>query len=119
MLQGVIVLNHESYGMERWQGTLIYWALVALATAINIWGSRLLSLVESMSLLIHVCAFVAIFTVLWVCSPDKHSAEFVFTTFLNSSGWSSDGVAWSIGMLSSCYVLTGIVILQLWRVARG
>ncbi|KAL4767879.1 amino acid/polyamine transporter I [Aspergillus nidulans var. acristatus] len=107
MLQGVIVLNHESYGMERWQGTLIYWALVALATAINIWGSRLLSLVESMSLLIHICAFVAIFTVLWVCSPDKHSAEFVFTTFLNSSGWSSDGVAWSIGMLSSCYVLTG------------
>ncbi|KAL4738369.1 amino acid/polyamine transporter I [Aspergillus similis] len=107
MLQGVIVLNHESYGMDRWQGSLIYWALIALAAAINIWGSRLLSLVESVSLLIHVSAFIAIFTILWVCSPDKHSAEFVFTTFLDNSGWSSDGVAWSIGMLSSCYVLTG------------
>ncbi|KAL4972643.1 putative GABA permease [Aspergillus desertorum] len=103
MLQSVIVLNHESYGMDRWQGTLIYWALVALGTAINIWGSLLLSIVENVSLIIHVCAFIAIFTVLWVSSPDKHSAGFVFTTFLNSSGWSSDGIAWSIGMLSSCY----------------
>ncbi|RDW68715.1 putative GABA permease [Aspergillus mulundensis] len=107
MLQGVVVLNDETYGMARWQGTLIYWAFVALGTVINIWGSRLLSLVETMALVIHVCAFIAIFTVLWVCSPVKHSAEFVFTTFLNNSGWSSSGLAWSIGMLSSCYVLTG------------
>ncbi|KAL4902019.1 hypothetical protein BDW74DRAFT_187028 [Aspergillus multicolor] len=107
MLQGVVVLNDETYGMARWQGTLLYWAFVALGMVINIWGSRFLSLVETMALVIHVCAFIAIFVALWVCAPVKHSAEFVFTTFLNNTGWSSSGVAWSIGMLSSCYVLTG------------
>lgn len=107
MIQGVVALHHESYGVERWQGTLIYWALIAMGTAINIWGSRLLSIVETISLVVHICAFIAIFAVMWACTPAKHSADFVFATFLNSSGWSSSGVAWSIGMLSSCYVLAG------------
>ncbi|BCS28349.1 uncharacterized protein APUU_61397S [Aspergillus puulaauensis] len=107
MIQGVVALHHESYGMERWQGTLIYWALIGMGTAINIWGSRLLSVVETISLVVHICAFIAIFAAMWACTPAKHSADFVFATFLNSSGWSSSGVAWSIGMLSSCYVLAG------------
>ncbi|PYI06804.1 putative GABA permease [Aspergillus sclerotiicarbonarius CBS 121057] len=107
MIQGLVVLNHETYEMERWQSTLIYWALVGLGTVINIWGSRLLSFVEGMSLLVHICAFIANVAVMWACSPTKHSAEFVFTSFVNNSGWSSNGVAWSIGLLSSCYVLAG------------
>ncbi|PWY94742.1 putative GABA permease [Aspergillus sclerotioniger CBS 115572] len=107
MIQGLVVLNHETYEMERWQSTLVYWALVGLSTVINIWGSRLLSFVEGVSLLIHICAFIANIAVIWACSPTKHSADFVFTSFVNNSGWSSDGVAWSIGLLSSCYVLAG------------
>ena len=105
MIQGLVVLNHETYEMKRWQSTLVYWALVGLSTAINIWGRRLLSVVEGVSLLVHICAFIAITAVLWACSPTKHSAMFVFTSFVNNSGWSSNGVAWSIGLLSSCYVL--------------
>ncbi|OOG00708.1 hypothetical protein ASPCADRAFT_125721 [Aspergillus carbonarius ITEM 5010] len=105
MIQGLVVLNHETYEMKRWQSTLVYWALVGLSTAINIWGRRLLSVVEGVSLLVHICAFIAITAVLWACSPTKHSAKFVFTSFVNNSGWSSNGVAWSIGLLSSCYVL--------------
>ncbi|KAM0294482.1 hypothetical protein ACHAPM_011129 [Fusarium culmorum] len=42
-----------------------------------------------------------------VVSPTKHTPEFVFTTFENNSGWTNDAVAWSIGLLSSCYVLIG------------
>ena len=42
-----------------------------------------------------------------VVSPSKHTPEFVFTKFENNSGWDNDAVAWSIGLLSSCYVLIG------------
>jgi hypothetical protein len=107
MIQGLLTLNQESYEAQRWQGSLIYWALVAMGAVINTWGSRLLSFAEGASLIVHVMAFVANFIVMWVCSPVKHSALFVFTLFQNNSGWPSDGIAWSIGMLSSCYVLTG------------
>jgi hypothetical protein len=90
MVQGLITLNSESYVFQRWHGTMIYWALLLGSGAMNIWGTRLV-----------------VFIVMWVCAPVKHSASFVFTLFENNSGWSSDGVSWSIGMLSSCYVLAG------------
>ncbi|GAB1214271.1 hypothetical protein ATERTT37_003433 [Aspergillus terreus] len=66
--------------MTRWHGTMLYWGLIGLGAIVNIWGSRLISLVESASLLIHVIAFI---------------------------GWANNGVPWCIGMLSSCYVLVG------------
>jgi hypothetical protein len=79
MIQGLLTLNQESYEAQRWQGSLIYWALVAMGAVINTWGSRLLSFAEGASLIVHVMAFVANFIVMWVCSPVKHSALFVFT----------------------------------------
>ncbi|RAK80052.1 putative GABA permease [Aspergillus fijiensis CBS 313.89] len=107
MVQGLVVLTRETYQPQRWHVSLIYWAMVGLATVLNVWGSRLLSLVEAISLLIHLVGFVAILIAVWVCAPATNDAHFVFTTFINSTGWSSDGLAWCLGMLSSCYVLTG------------
>ena len=37
----------------------------------------------------------------------KNTASFVFTEVSNSSGWSSDGVSWLVGLLSSVYPLLG------------
>lgn len=41
--------------------------------------------------------------VLTVCTKDKHTASFIFTDFENRLGWSNDGVAWCIGLLTSVY----------------
>lgn len=57
--------------------------------------------------MLHVIFFIAIIVTMAVKSPSKHSAEFVFSHFENNSGWSNNAVAWSIGLLSSCYVLIG------------
>lgn len=66
-----------------------------------------MALIENASLIIHVVVFAVILVVMWVCAPSNHTASFVFTLFQNNSGWKSDGVSWSIGMLSSCYALAG------------
>ncbi|PWY64570.1 GABA permease [Aspergillus eucalypticola CBS 122712] len=107
MIQGLVVLTCETYQPQRWHLSMIYWALVGLSTALNIWGSRLFSLVETASLIIHLVGFLVVLIVMWVCVPIKHDASFVFTTFLNSTGWPSNGLSWCLGMLSSCYVLAG------------
>jgi amino acid transporter len=56
---------------------------------------------------LHVTFFIAIIVTMAVTSPTKHSPEWVFSHFENNSGWGNDAVAWSIGLLSSCYVLIG------------
>jgi choline transport protein len=37
----------------------------------------------------------------------KNSSSFVFTEVSNTSGWSSDGISWLVGLLSSVYPLLG------------
>ncbi|RMJ08802.1 hypothetical protein CDV36_011599 [Fusarium kuroshium] len=108
MVQGLLVLNYpETYTYERWHGTLMYWAILIGAASICIFCSNILPLIEKASLVLHVALFFVILIVMCVVSPTKNSAAWVFTSFENNSGWSSDGAAWCIGMLSSCYVLIG------------
>ncbi|KAF9774744.1 hypothetical protein IL306_007217 [Fusarium sp. DS 682] len=107
-IQGLLVLNYpDSYVFERWHGTMLFWAVLLGSACICIFCSNKLPLIEKLTLVLHVVFFIAIIITMAVTSPTKHSAEFVFSHFENNSGWSNNAVAWSIGMLSSCYVLIG------------
>lgn len=55
---------------------------------------------------LHMAGFLAILTTLGVMAP-KNSPSFVFTEVSNTSGWSNDGIAWLVGLLSSVYPLLG------------
>jgi amino acid transporter len=108
MIQGLLVLNHpETYVFERWHGTLLYWAILIGAASVCIFCNHILPLVEKISMTLHVALFLIILIVMCAVSPTKNSAAYVFTTFENNSGWSSNGAAWCIGMLSSSYILIG------------
>ncbi|OAG44290.1 hypothetical protein AYO21_01286 [Fonsecaea monophora] len=105
--QALITLNHpDTYVPQRWQGMLFYWLVLLYAAAVNIWGSKILPHTNLASGVLHILGFVTIFIVLGVMAP-KHSADYVFAQVSNSSGWSSDGVAWLIGLLSSVYPFLG------------
>ncbi|KAI8665183.1 hypothetical protein NCS56_00953400 [Fusarium sp. Ph1] len=107
-IQGMLVLNYPTlYTFERWHGTLLYWAILIGSAGICILCSNILPLVEKVTMALHVIFFIIILVVMVAVSPTKHSAAFVFTDFQNNSGWASDGIAWCIGLLSSCYVLIG------------
>ncbi|KIW20995.1 hypothetical protein PV08_01574 [Exophiala spinifera] len=105
-IQGLVVLNYPDYAPKRWQGTLMYWAILLVSWLVNTVGIKLMPLVENGVLFFHVLTFLAVLIPLVVLSPHKN-ADFVFTSFDNNSGWSSDGVAWCLGLLSATYVLAG------------
>jgi amino acid transporter len=107
MLQGIIVLNYPDYSYKRWHGTMLYWAFLGLATLVNVFAIRSLPRVLHATFGLHVVLWAVLVIVICIVSPAKNTAEFVFTTYINESGWSSDGVAFSIGLLSSTYVLAG------------
>ena len=41
-------------------------------------------------------------------SPAKQSSEFVWTTFINRSGWSANGVVFLTGLITPNYMFAGI-----------
>ncbi|KAK4556924.1 hypothetical protein LTR86_005905 [Recurvomyces mirabilis] len=105
-IQGLMILNYPDYTPERWHGTLLMWAYLAVLFAANVWGIRLLPLIELMGGVCHIAFFIMMLIVLVVLSP-RSSAEFVFTTFTNGGGWQSDGVSWCIGLLTVVYSFVG------------
>lgn len=92
---------------KPWQDSCIYWGITLVALAFNLWGNRILPYIQNAILAFHVGFFFIIFIALLALKPEANSAKFVFTEFRNSTGWSSDGVAWFLGMLTSCYVMIG------------
>jgi len=106
MLQGLIVLNVEAYEPSRWQGTLLYWAVLLIAVAVNILGIRVFPHIETLAFIFHICLFFVILVPLVYLSPQS-SAAFVFADIENAGGWQSNSVSWCIGLLTSAWSFVG------------
>lgn len=106
-IQGLLVLNHpDSYGFERWHGTLLVIAVSCFSVIFNTVAAKQLPMVEGLVLILHVFGFFAILIPLWILAP-RNSASKVFTEFSNSGGWSNLGLSFLIGMLSPVFTLLG------------
>ncbi|KAK4546356.1 hypothetical protein LTR36_002033 [Oleoguttula mirabilis] len=105
-IQGLMILNYDFYVPERWHGTLLMWAVISIMFAFNVWGIRILPMIELLGGVCHIVFFIMILVALVVLAPQS-SADSVFTKFVNGGGWASDGVSWSIGLLTVVYCFVG------------
>lgn len=107
LIIGAIALFHSTYEAKRWHQFLIYIAYTLAAFIFNAYTTRLLSLFNQAALIWSLTGFVVICITLLSCaSPDFQSAKFVFTNFINETGW-PDGIAWLLGLLQGGFGLTG------------
>jgi choline transport protein len=105
IIQGLIIQNYPNYIPKLWHGTLLMWAVLLLPFLCNIFARRILPALEIVGAVGHLAFFLAFVITLGVLSPPS-SASFVFTQSITGlSGWSSPGVQWCIGLLSSAFPL--------------
>lgn len=106
LIQGLIVLNDETYHFERWHGTLLVIAITAFSILFNTFLAKRLPLVEGLVLILHILGFFGVLIPLWVLAP-RNSTEVVFKDFVNVGGWSSTGLSVMVGMLTTVYGMLG------------
>lgn len=107
LIVGMISLYNPDYAPQRWQEFLIYLAYAFASAAIVALASNLLPGINSVAISWSILGFLIIsITVLACAAPDFHSAEFVFTDFINATGW-PDGIAWLLGLLQGSLGLAG------------
>jgi choline transport protein len=106
MIQGLLILDYPNYVPQNWHGTLLVIAITAFCILFNTVLARRLPIVEGMVLIIHVLGFFAVLIPLWVLAPRSDPSD-VFTQFLNLGGWSTNGLAFMVGLLSPIYTLIG------------
>lgn len=104
--QGLLIFNNPNYTNQLWHGTLMYFAIVLLAVFVNVYLIKFLPYLEAIILVLHIGLFFTILVPIVYLAP-QHSAEFVFTDFENLGGWSSNGMAWCVGLLTCAYPFTG------------
>ena len=107
MILALAQLNHPSYSPELWQGTLVFWGVMLVATLVNTFASQYLPKLESAILVLHIGGFFAILIPLVHLSKEKVSAHDVFTVFENGGGWPSTTLSVFVGLLGSVFATYG------------
>ncbi|KAH6949611.1 amino acid/polyamine transporter I [Fusarium avenaceum] len=106
MILGLTSLNDNSFEPKLWQGTLLFWAILAFAVFINILVSSALPKFEGLILILHVLGFFAILIPLVILGPHQDSKE-IFTTFVNNGRWPSQGLSFMVGMMGNSFAFIG------------
>lgn len=99
IIEGLIILNNDSYQPEQWHGTLLVIACVSFAIIFNTSLAKQLPLIEGLLLIVHVLGLFAIIIPLWILGP-RNSGKDALLKFTNAGGWSTTGTAVSIGLLT-------------------
>lgn len=125
LIVGIIALWNPDYEATRWQQFLLYIGYTIVAFLINAFGNSFLSQFNQAALIWSLTGFVVICITVLACSSGRYaSAEFVFTDFVNETGWpgqifqipmnsmslltpKKDGIAWLLGLLQGSLGLIG------------
>ncbi len=104
----------EGYSLQR--TFLLFLVVLVLVSAVNIFSSHLLAIINNVSVWWHVAGSVIVVAILWLI-PDKHaSADYVFTGHVNNTGGlfggSDSGLGFwfyilPLGFLLTQYTITG------------
>jgi len=100
--------NKPDYVSKRWHATLLMWVLTIFPCVANFWLPRFINLLETGGAAWMVVSFVVNIVVL-AAKAKKSSAQYVFQTLTHGvSGWQNPTVAWSLGILTATFPLTGL-----------
>ncbi|KAI0505243.1 putative GABA permease [Xylaria bambusicola] len=105
LLQSVIILLDPGYTPKPWQSLLFFWVILAFAVFINTIASKILAQFEGLILVLHIFGFFGVLIPLVYLSP--HEDTSIFTTFVNTGEWSSQGLSFFIGLPAAVFSLIG------------
>ncbi|BGP33126.1 hypothetical protein JCM10296v2_004915 [Rhodotorula toruloides] len=112
LLLGMYGLSHDEFESQPYQTFVIYTGFIVIATFINIYGSRLLPLINSAAIIWSLAgATVILIVCLATSAPNYQSASYVFGTLINETGF-PNGIAFILGLLQSSFGLIGIDALS-------
>lgn len=106
IIQGLIKLNYPTYDAKLWQGTLLTWAVIAVAIFINVFMPNFFPKLEIMILVLHALGFVAIVATL-LSTAKLGSASSVWLTAFNGGGWPTQGLSLCVGFLGNIATFVG------------
>ncbi|KAF9892114.1 hypothetical protein FE257_002520 [Aspergillus nanangensis] len=108
LVLGMAIFYNPSYQAETWHYFMLYQAASLVCTVYNIFLMKRTAWVQDIGFCLSISSFLVILVTSLARSTHKQSAEFVWTTFFNNTGWTSDGIVFLTGLVSPNYIYAGI-----------
>jgi amino acid permease (GABA permease) len=95
------------FDTRPWHTIVLFAAILALHGVLNSFGVRLIAVLNNVSVWWHILGVLVIVGVLTLVPAKHQSASFVFTHFVNNTGWHSTLYVLLLGLLLAQYTFTG------------
>ncbi|KAJ9206539.1 hypothetical protein DTO164E3_780 [Paecilomyces variotii] len=100
---GLWQLGHPDFVIETWHSVVAYEIISFWCFLFNCVG-KVLPKVATATLYISLISFVVILITVPATAHHHASAKDVFAKFVNNTGWSSDGIAYIVGLMNPNWV---------------
>lgn len=106
LVEALVQIYHPDWSFTNWQATLVMMFFLFTAVYLNTYGARLIPMIESISLFLHIAGWIVTIVPLWVLAP-KNSASDVFGPVINGGGWSNTGTSFMVGSITVLFCTLG------------
>ncbi|KAF7560390.1 hypothetical protein G7046_g3750 [Stylonectria norvegica] len=108
VITGIAMFLHPSYLVESWHVFVIFQFLNIVFVCYNMFLMKRTSWLHDIGFGISLLGFLAILITCLARNPPKQADSFVWGTFVNSSGWSSNGVVFLVGLVNPNFIYSGL-----------
>lgn len=100
MIMGFWRLFHPDHSTKSWELFVIYQLINVFLVVFNCYG-KYLPFIANGALYISLFSYTVITITVLVCARGRYqSADFVFVTFENNTGWQSSAIAFIVGLIN-------------------
>ncbi|GAA5833898.1 hypothetical protein JCM3766R1_002462 [Sporobolomyces carnicolor] len=104
---GLVVAYNPDYVQKPGHLVALYLGMVLVFFLANLFLIKILDRMTVTFAIVNISSVVATIIALAACAPVKATPKFVFTGFLNETGWSSKGLVFLLGLLQSSFTVIG------------
>jgi amino acid permease (GABA permease) len=95
------------FDTRPWHTIVLFAAILVLHGVLNQFGVTIVSILNNVSVWWHIVGVLVIVLALAIAPSHHQSASFVFTHFVNNTGWGSSFYVVLLGLLLAQYTFTG------------
>ncbi|EHK50820.1 hypothetical protein TRIATDRAFT_54405 [Trichoderma atroviride IMI 206040] len=106
-LMTLIMFYHPDFIPHPWHQFLFYQSFGLIIFIYNLLALKKLPVTHFIGFFLCISVFFGSFLAILILSSPKASSQFVWTTFINQTGW-PDGVCFITSLLTPCFIYSGL-----------
>ncbi|RMY25054.1 hypothetical protein D0867_00978 [Hortaea werneckii] len=107
-LMALVALYHPGMTIQTWQTFVAYEGLNMIIALVVLYGNKLIPSLNRFSLFYLQIGYFTVMVTVAACAPKHQSSEFVFRTWINTTGWENQVICFITGLVNPLYSLGGL-----------